>query len=32
VMKKSSVESGWYSGLNTRYLYKEKEYCKNNKK
>ena len=30
VTKKSSVESGWYSGLNTRDLYKEKEYCKNN--
>jgi hypothetical protein len=30
VTKMSSVESGWYSGLNTRDLYKEKEYCKNN--
>lgn len=26
MMKKSSVESGWYSGVNTRDLYKEKEY------
>jgi hypothetical protein len=32
MMKKSSVESGWYNGVNTRDLYKEKEYCKNNKK
>jgi hypothetical protein len=28
VMKKSSVESGWYSGVNTRDLYKEAEYSK----
>ena len=28
VMKKSSVESAWYSGVNTRDLYKDKEYCK----
>jgi hypothetical protein len=28
IMKKSAVESGWYSGVNTRDLYKEKESCK----
>ena len=28
LMKKSSVESGWASGLNTRDMYKEKEYSK----
>jgi hypothetical protein len=29
MLKKSSVDSGWYSGVNTRDLYKEKEYKKN---
>ena len=29
MLKKSSVDSGWYNGVNTRDLYKEKEYCKN---
>lgn len=32
VVKKSSVESGWYSGVNTRDLYKDKEYCKDKNK
>jgi len=32
VAKKSSVESGWYSGVNTRDLYKDKEYCKDKNK
>ena len=33
VVAKSSVDSGWYSGVNTRDLYKDKEYSnsKNNK-
>jgi len=28
VLKKSSVDSAWYSGVNTRDLYKDKEYSK----